>query len=139
MTRDAFLKSFRTRLFKPLLIIALLAFAVRFFIHALNAESPEREFVNLISFGFIVGSLLVFAGLLSAYLLKLVVANTPGAMRSLLGRHSRLIGLVSNMILISIIIYFASKSILEKEYENLIGLTAAIGVIIIQRVSRSGD
>jgi hypothetical protein len=136
MTRQEFLNSIWARFFKPILIVAILAYFVRFFIYALNAESEERQFINLIGFGFVIGGLLVSISLLFAYVSKLVVANTPDRVERFFERNSRRIGIIFNIIMIAGVLCFAVKFTIQKEYGNLVGLAIAIAVTYLRQIFR---
>jgi hypothetical protein len=139
MTRQEFVKSIWRRFLKPLLIIGALAFFVRFFAYALDAESEERQFINLIGFGLVIGGLLISVGFLLTYVSGLVVANTPRDVKQFFERNSKRIATGFNLLLITIVLYFAAKFIAEKEYGNLVGLIVVIGLAFLQQLLRTRE
>jgi hypothetical protein len=136
MTRQEFLKSVWTRFLKPILIIGTLVFFVRFFFYALDAESEERQFINFIGFGFVVGGLLISVGFLLTYVSKMVVTNTPDNVKRFFDRNSKRISIAFNVILMTTILCFAIKFIIDNEYGKLIGLLVVIGIIYLQQIFR---
>jgi hypothetical protein len=136
MTRQEVLKSTWRRFLKPVLIIGALAFLVRFFAYALDAESEERQFINLIGFGLVIGGLLISVGFLLTYVSGLIVANTPNEIKQFFQRNSKRIAIGFNLILLTIVLYFAGKFIVQEEYGNLIGLVVVIGLAFLQQILR---
>lgn len=139
MTRQEFLKSIWTKFFKPILIIGILAFFVRFFIYALDAESEERQFINLIGFGFVVGGLLISIGFLLQYVSYLVLAHTPDGVKGFFHKNSKRIRIGFKIVLITIGFYFAGKFIVKEEYGNLIGLIVVVGLTFLQQILRTRE
>jgi hypothetical protein len=136
MTRQEFLKSLWTRFFRPILIIGALVFLVRFFFHALDSGSEERQFINLIGFGFVIGGLLISVGFLLVYVLKLVAENTPDRVKRFFAENAKRIAMAVNVSIVIVILYFAIKFIVDKDYGNLMGLLVVVGITGLKEIFR---
>ena len=79
MNRQQFLISLWSKFFKPLLILTGLVYGLLFFINALDANSNERQLIELLVFGLVVAGIFVFATVLIGYILRLLTLSMPHA------------------------------------------------------------
>ena len=77
MNRQQFLVTLWSKFFKPLMMVTGLIYCLFFFFNALDADSNERQLLEVLVVGFILAGILLFVRILLEYIGRLIKLNIP--------------------------------------------------------------